>query len=407
MNILKIKSIIIIKKEFGNSINSAVGLFLGQGLFTVFIFLLRFLIIGAEERDYFIELLIIGRLFAVTALIGIDKHSFLISSRDAPVNLFSLIKKNKKHFLIILFLVLIISAVACNTLFKQNSFIFLFSFFLLIGLNEIQIQILLGLKRLILSQFFQYGFMIVSFSILYPIIKNVSTTLFASVCGTFIVTYFVLMKSQIKDSSVGANLNMSFGFGFSVSAGILVSLLLNGADLFFYKLFYDFGSYDYAILTRISFIVTLPLIIANNHFVIDIGKFLLINKSKFSKAYLYNKKLSFWGSLILGLLLLLIFPIFFNDQRFHFTFSTIYISLICLIISKCLSALFGGVNNILMYGNQKVFLKNSSVIVVIALIIYPIFIYKLGFYGLVIGNALLLIVQNIINKNSVRRLFNV
>lgn len=398
---------IIKSNYFTKSFKSAIGLGLGQGVYTLFIYLLKFLIEDLNDRDYFIELLILARLISVFSLIGIDKYSFLLSSRGFFFNLTSLIKYNKKHFSIVILLFILLDIFICNFIFKQGSYIFLLFLFIFISINEIQALILLGRKKLISSQFFQYGFVVILFTILYLFSKNIELSILFSYFLTVICTFLLIgSKTGIKKPE-NYNLKMNFKFGASITSGIIVSLFLNGADLLFYKLFYTNGAYDYALLTRISFLVTLPLIITNNHFIVDIGKYLKSNISIFAKSYKSNRKWSFIGAVSISLIITILFPLFYFDSSFNFSFKTMYICLSILIISKCVSAFFGGTNNILMFGNQNKFLKNSIIVVVICLVVYPLLIYSFSFIGLTIGNSLILVFQNILNRLSVKKLFNV
>ncbi len=52
---------VIKSNYFKKSFKSGIGLVLGQGIYTLFIFMLKFLIDDIEDRDYFIELLILTR----------------------------------------------------------------------------------------------------------------------------------------------------------------------------------------------------------------------------------------------------------------------------------------------------------------------------------------------------------
>lgn len=392
---------------FIKSFKSGIGLVLGQGIYTLFIFMLKFLIDDIDDRDYFIEILILTRLISVFSLIGIDKYSFLLSSRGMVFNLINLFNNNKKHFSIVFSGFILLDLFVCNFIFKEVSYFFLLALFILISLNEIQVQILLGRKKYISSQFFQHGFVVIVFTTLYLYSKSIELSILISYFSTFICTYFLLgPKVDIKNEE-NKSLNMNFKFGASITSGIIVSLFLNGADLFFYKLFYSNGAYDYALLTRVSFLVTLPLIITNNHFIVDIGKHLKSDISLFAKSYKKNRQWSFIGAVLISLIITILFPLFYSNTSFNFSFKIMYICLLILMTSKCISSFFGGTNNILMFGNQSRFLKNSVIVVVICLVVYPIIIYLYSFIGLVIGNSLILVFQNILNKRSVKKLFNV
>ena len=398
---------IIKSSYFKKSFKSAIGLVLGQGIFTLFIFLLKFLIDDTADRDYFIELLVITRLISVFSLIGIDKHSFLLTSRGSIFNLVSLIKSNKKHFSLVVSAFIILGFLVSYFLFKETSFLFFLVLFILISLNEIQIQILLGRKKYISSQFFQHGFVVLVFTIFYLYSNNIEFSIIIAYFSTLICSYFILgtkIDAEIQDVD---SLKMDFKFGASITSGIIVSLFLNGADLFFYKLFYSTGAYDYALLTRVSFLVTLPLIVTNNHFVVDIGKYLKTDVNLFAQSYKKNRQWSFIGALVMSIIVSVLFPLFYKDTSFNFSFKIMFICLIILVMSKCISAFFGGTNNILMFGNQSRFLKNSVIVVLICLIVYPVLIYFFSFVGLVVGNSLILIFQNILNKQSVKKIFNV
>ncbi len=403
---ITIKTIKIILK-------SASGFVFGQGLYNLFILSLSFLIFNSEIKNSIVELFVFSRLISVISLLGFEKYLLKISPNIEDVNLKIILIENKHHFkksLMVFFLLMIIMFIF-NITNKENIAI-LFITVPIIALNEMFVYVFRGKKFYILNQFLQFGSIVISFVVLNFLNVNYIYSFSISVFISLITSYFVFrfnfkIKTNPKEA-INEKYIISTKFSKSITLGTLIVLLLNGADLFFYKLFFSTNSYEYIVISKLAFISTIPLFIMNNHFVSDIGLYLNIDAVKFKQSFYKNRLFSFIGC---GLIVL----IFIVCNKYIYMFIDINIShhefnkiLILLLLAQLTSSLVGGVGNILMLGGREnVFMKNNLVILLTSLLAYGILIPRYNLIGLALSNSFLIIFQNSINRISVKKHFNV
>ena len=392
------------------TIRSSIGFLLGQGIYTVFLILIAKILPNKSNIEFFIDFLVFSRTCAIISLLGYEKYVLISKTGDSNFNVFYSIKKNS-FFLTINFLLLISLSLLFNYFIfnKDFTFVLVFSFVaFLFSVNEIFVYYLRGNKKYLLNLFFQYGCFVLFFFPLYYLTYNVVLSV---VLAMLVVTSINIIFNYYEKSSLGFTdeKKINYKFGVSVTLGVLVSLLLNGSDLFFYKLFNNRGSYDYMLLSRVSMLVGVPLVVMNNHFVVDIGQYLKVNKEKFKESYRNNRLFSFLGTLLLSVILLVFTKLFENYiELTYITIEEFNLFLIIMLVSKNLSSVVGGVNNILMLGGkEKVFLTNSLIVFFVSLVLYPFLISHYNFLGLVLANSFLLIMINCINRFSVKKGFNV
>ena len=407
------KKIISIPKSLQIIFRSASGFVFGQGLYNIFILSLSYLIINHEIKDNVTELFVFSRLVSVISLLGFEKFLLKISPKLQSLNLKECLYRNKNHFKnsLLVFALLLVLIFVLGITSKENIIILLLSC-PIISLNEILIYVFRGKRFYILNQFLQFGLIVSLFTIINLTNINYTYTFLISVYISLLVTClifkFSFKKENFKNDIKEIEQLIPSKFRINVTLGTLMVLLLNGADLFFYKIFFSTNSHDYIVISRLAFISTIPLFIMNNHFVADIASYLKTNKEKFKRSYFKNRFFSFSGSLLIVLILVFFNKLIYSIINIGVDYRSFQIIITLLLFAQLTSSLTGGVGNILMLGGKEnIFMKNNLFLLSVSLIIYGILIPTYNLLGLAISNSILIIIQNIINRLSVKKYFNV
>ena len=263
---------------------------------------------------------------------------------------------------------------------------------------------------LMTSQFIQFGLFSIIFVISLIFTDNYLLVFFLSIVIALILSigiFYLHERNNIlwRNGGVPKHFKQtSYSFNTFTTISILVVMLIGGADVMIYKIFYSDYIHDYVALKRIAGLLGLPLVINNNHFVVEIVEWFNKDNKKLKEVYSRNRSSSFklavgiFGILIIG------FISAKNIWAFELDFIEITIMLVLLMLGMLYNNYVGGVNNLLMLCNKEnVLMKNNLLALSICLVIYSVLIYYFMIWGLVISNILLLFFINYLNYSSCKK----